>query len=875
MFIVSSKKSSIVLTAILLTCCSPLATTTAWAMDPPPVERQSPVVPKKIKGPLLDTIELYEEGKKEEARLSFEKIYKAGGTIALAYLQNIDQKQYGPLFHDLPDYAKKLGMVHLEASLAYMTFRATPTNKKKDKLQNLCKLVLNQNAHALSLFIKLYEDQENKKIISSLPKNTGWLSKVRSVQDFYSNFKAKTEGGFPSWDCFDGAYFCETSKNFNSASNPDLGIALKNFVRHYTLNPENVGKIAQALAGVYPSQIFWTQIAIENGCPELRFKYAKTLHSVLALPSDFSEYVSGRPSKTFSEYHKTCFDLARYYLSQFSVEKIENRNEAALILNDYASIYEHGLFGERIDPTKQFFYLEKAADLGPREIQHNYAGALYRKGDTQSLEKAFKYYTLAAEQGSARSQTSLGHMYYNGQGCQKNWEQAFKWHKRSADNGNPIGQYNFATMHHFAEGTPLNLAEAVKYYTLSAAQGNPHAQCNLSGLCIAGEAVDPEKALYYAEQAALLGYAQAQHNCSALYYKKGGIENVKKALYYSEKAANQGLDYAQNFCGCILCYGEEEIQDLQKARYYLKLAAAQGNTDALIHLYVLDNLCETKRTTAMEEQSEIFEISLPLVEGAADSSDEDFPNMNSDPQLLLPAVIKEGEQIETTEINFNAVPQIPLGIPQINPDIPQIPLDIPKKPKKILSQKDEETSENLTQSQELARELASCAQQNAREYGELRLKKENAKAYQVLRLKRKDYEKTCTSFPTKMAEPIEKKKSVVSSNTMEFVKAIFGQGIKINTFSNVEAKKAFAELGCRVEHKKGENSTILTFALENDREMELCYEEEETSTEPSEQKAKYHNPHGPKGEMMYNALKPHLKRFLESIGRTPERLQVK
>lgn len=39
---------------------------------------------------------------------------------------------------------------------------------------------------------------------------------------------------------------------------------------------------------------------------------------------------------------------------------------------------------------------------------------------------AFKYWKMAAEQGEANAQGNIGHMYYAGEGVQKNLDEAFK-----------------------------------------------------------------------------------------------------------------------------------------------------------------------------------------------------------------------------------------------------------------------------------------------------------------------------------------------------------------------------------------------------------------------------------------------------------------
>jgi hypothetical protein len=98
-------------------------------------------------------------------------------------------------------------------------------------------------------------------------------------------------------------------------------------------------------------------------------------------------------------------------------------------------------------------------------------------------------------------------------------------------------------------------------------------------------------------------------------------------------------------------------------------------------------------------------------------------------------------------------------------------------------------------------------------------------------------------------EKINTHKYKVKPATLEFVETIFGVGAqRINAFSVQEARQAFADLGCEVSNKKGENSTTIKFFIEDKGVM----------------KFQFHNPHG-QGNSLYDALKPYMKRFLESI----------
>lgn len=53
--------------------------------------------------------------------------------------------------------------------------------------------------------------------------------------------------------------------------------------------------------------------------------------------------------------------------------------------------------------------------------------------DTRSYEVAFAAFNIASEQGVAKAQCKLGHMYENGQGVTKSDEQAMEWYRRAAE----------------------------------------------------------------------------------------------------------------------------------------------------------------------------------------------------------------------------------------------------------------------------------------------------------------------------------------------------------------------------------------------------------------------------------------------------------
>lgn len=127
-----------------------------------------------------------------------------------------------------------------------------------------------------------------------------------------------------------------------------------------------------------------------------------------------------------------------------------------------------------------------AADQGHAHAQTS-LGALYmegRGGLPQDDKAAAQLHRLAAEQGSAHAQTCLGTMYREGHGeLARDDREAVRLYKLAADQGNAHGQYNLGVMYEGGRGSlPKDGKEAVRLYKLSAQQGIRRAQDRLRQL---------------------------------------------------------------------------------------------------------------------------------------------------------------------------------------------------------------------------------------------------------------------------------------------------------------------------------------------------------------------------------------------------------
>ena len=68
------------------------------------------------------------------------------------------------------------------------------------------------------------------------------------------------------------------------------------------------------------------------------------------------------------------------------------------------------------------------------------------QGVSQDYAEAIKWFRLAAVQGDADAQYSLGRRYYNGEGVAKDYAEAAKWFRLGAEQGHAGAQYALGVM---------------------------------------------------------------------------------------------------------------------------------------------------------------------------------------------------------------------------------------------------------------------------------------------------------------------------------------------------------------------------------------------------------------------------------------------
>ena len=85
-----------------------------------------------------------------------------------------------------------------------------------------------------------------------------------------------------------------------------------------------------------------------------------------------------------------------------------------------------------------------------------------------NYDQAFRTWKKLAKEGDPSGQTSLGKMYYKGQGVTQDYKQALAWFQKGADQGNAGSQYMVGLMYEKGLGVAQDYQQAVWWYKKAA-----------------------------------------------------------------------------------------------------------------------------------------------------------------------------------------------------------------------------------------------------------------------------------------------------------------------------------------------------------------------------------------------------------------------
>ena len=97
---------------------------------------------------------------------------------------------------------------------------------------------------------------------------------------------------------------------------------------------------------------------------------------------------------------------------------------------------------------------------------------------------------IRAEQGNARDQFLLGHLYYDGRdGIPQDYARAVSWYRMAAVQGDADAQNRLGRAYALGEGVPQDSFEAARWWRRAAEQGHGEAQGALGRAHIYGHGV--------------------------------------------------------------------------------------------------------------------------------------------------------------------------------------------------------------------------------------------------------------------------------------------------------------------------------------------------------------------------------------------------
>ena len=233
-----------------------------------------------------------------------------------------------------------------------------------------------------------------------------------------------------------------------------------------------------------------------------------------------------------------------------------------------------------------------------------------------------------ADNGDARAQTNLGHLYRLGQGVIRDYDEALKWYRFAADQGNTRAQANLGNMYIKGLGVGIDPVAGVALFRQAAEQGFSVAQLHLGDFYRLGEVViiDPEQAALWYRRAANQGHPEAALRLSRMYLSGAGVDiDQAQAARWLREAATFGLSPAQYELAELYRRGRGVDADLKEAMRWYHAAAVQG------HVRAVERLAASPGYNAQDDPNHQLRVAAEVGDAAA--------------QMRLATLLREGDQV--------------------------------------------------------------------------------------------------------------------------------------------------------------------------------------------------------------------------------------
>lgn len=113
-----------------------------------------------------------------------------------------------------------------------------------------------------------------------------------------------------------------------------------------------------------------------------------------------------------------------------------------------------------------YYGFRRASTTTDKGVQY-----LLGRGVPKNYERAFYYFSEAADQGDPVAQNELGYMYAAGKGTERDYGKAFIFYHQAANQGMASAQYNLGLLYLNGLGTTKSKEKALECFKQSATSG--------------------------------------------------------------------------------------------------------------------------------------------------------------------------------------------------------------------------------------------------------------------------------------------------------------------------------------------------------------------------------------------------------------------
>lgn len=236
----------------------------------------------------------------------------------------------------------------------------------------------------------------------------------------------------------------------------------------------------------------------------------------------------------------------------------------------------------------------------------NYARAIDAAG---RHEEARELYQAGADARFPIAYRSMGDVYRDGRGLNKDMKQARYWYVLGAERQNVFAQLNLALIYRDGLGVEVNEAKAVYWLWRSARQGFAASMEILAGYYLDGKVLEKDEtqaAILY-QSAADMGHMWAESKLGELYLDGRGVEqDASEGLYWTQRSAIQGNKWAQAKLASLFKDGIGAPQNMTDALMWAYIAERAGVEYVRDMIVDLENRAQPDSVRKAKELADVF-----------------------------------------------------------------------------------------------------------------------------------------------------------------------------------------------------------------------------------------------------------------------------